>query len=52
MGSRSDDAYWNDKYDEEPECEDHGTDEMYYDRPSGEHYCLACRTEEEKVERG
>lgn len=47
MGSREDDDYWNDKYDEEPSCEDHGEDEMYYDRTQAEHYCLACRKEDE-----
>lgn len=47
MGSREDDDYWNDKYDEEPSCEDHGEDEMYYSHTEGEYYCLACDREEE-----
>lgn len=47
MGSFEDDEYWNTKYDEEPSCDDHGEDEMYYDRPSGEYYCLACQREDD-----
>jgi hypothetical protein len=49
MGGREDDAYWNDKYDEDPSCDTHGEDEMYYSRAKGEHYCLACQTEDEKL---
>jgi hypothetical protein len=50
MGSREDDDYWNDLYAEDPECEDHGTDEMYYDHQAGEYYCLACQREDELTE--
>lgn len=42
MGSREDDAYWNDKYADEPECEDHGSGEMYYDADEAEWICLFC----------
>jgi hypothetical protein len=55
MGSREDDAYWDDKYagewfaDEDPSCDTHGEDEMYYSHTEGEHYCLACQTEDEKL---
>lgn len=46
MGSREDDDYWNDKYDESPSCDFHGEDEMYYSHADGEYYCLACEKEE------
>jgi len=42
MGSRSDDDYWNNKYSGDPECEDHGGDEMYYDGDEAEWICLIC----------
>lgn len=50
MGSREDDEYWNDKYDHEPSCEEHGEDEMYYDHSEAEYYCLQCQREDEITE--
>ncbi|HEY6020364.1 MAG TPA: hypothetical protein VIY48_10785 [Candidatus Paceibacterota bacterium] len=46
---QEDRGYWNDKYDEDPSCEDHGEDEMYYSHTDGEYYCLACQREDEIV---
>lgn len=42
MGSREDDAYWDDKYAADVECEDHGSGEMYYDEDEAEWVCLLC----------
>ena len=47
MGAKEDDDYWNDKYDHDPSCDEHGEDEMYYNHQAGEHYCLACEREDE-----
>jgi hypothetical protein len=54
MGSREDDDYWNNKdwtvgEDAEASCDTHGEDEMYYNRPDGEWYCLACQKEDDIV---
>lgn len=48
MGSREDDDYWNDKYDEEPTCAEHGDDDMRYDEVgSTGWYCGSCDDEDE-----
>lgn len=42
MGSREDDEYWNQKYEADPECPDHGDADMYYDGDEAEWICLMC----------
>jgi len=41
MGSREDDEYWNQKYDE-VNCEVHGNDYMWYDTEESAWSCGEC----------
>lgn len=46
MGSREDDLWWNQKYEDASECEVHG-DVQYYNSESGEWECYDCADEED-----
>lgn len=48
MGSREDDAYWNNLYGDYPECEAHG-DTLYYNTEAGEYECYDCVDEEDMI---
>lgn len=50
MGSFEDEAWWSVKYDQDPACDEHGEDEMYFSHTEGEFYCLQCQKEDEITE--
>lgn len=41
MGSREDDAYWNEKYDQTSECETHGV-ELHWSEDVEDYECPEC----------
>lgn len=47
MGSREDDAYWNEKY-AEAECYEHG-DTMVYDEDEAEWVCTECTHDDKQA---